>query len=190
MKKLLTAALFLTSLSSFATHDIIHTVEYASINMYGEETACFQKTQVWDGYGTSTGGAINIAMKALTSPQEIYAMGIGQDKIDINYLTVDGGTVTATAFEDYETANGKITITIDSDKASSDQLNLTYYLAAKNAFALGAQKVFINVEGDLSNASTKLFFPKKTKWPVTKSSPVFKKLEKQVKESKLISKCD
>lgn len=186
MKILLSGVLLLSSISAFATSDSLISVDYARVSINGDSVACNARTIAWDGISTNAGTSINLAITAVTNPQKVYGVMIGEDMIDINYLTQYESDYKVEAVEDWNT--GEINISLNIAQAGADQVNILYYLILKNAFAQGATKVKMKVIG-ADSLKSELLFPLKTKWPVTKTSPVYKKLSKEIKKQKILTDC-
>lgn len=186
MKKLLSSVLLLTSLTASATIDSFINVEYARIDMHGESTACMAKTLAWDGISHGADIALNLAATAITNPQKVYAIQAGGDQVDINYLTQFESDYEVSAMMDYDTQI--LTVDLKMNEVGADQANILYYLLVKNAFNYGATKVKVNVKG-VDALKSQLYFPTTTNWPVTKTSPVYKNLKKQLKKNNVLSDC-
>ena len=150
--------------------------------------ACEQTTLAWDGISTSPASRMMAVLAALTESQKVSATGMGDlTKIDINFLTQGEMTVNSSIDQDWDTFS-KLTVNIELSKATADEANLLYYMIAKNAFSGMIKKLHINVKTSLTKADG-IVFPKSTKWPLTKTSSLLKKMNTKI-ENNLMSNED
>jgi hypothetical protein len=187
MKMLISALMLMSSMSAFATHDSLIKVTFARVAINDDATACKATTLAWDGISTNMGSALSLAMTAITNPQKVYGIQVGSPMIDINFLTQSKAKYSVNVEEDWDNY-GNVSIDLSLKNASADEANILYYLAVKNAFDLGAKKVFMQVQG-VNSLTSSLLFPVKTTWPLTKTSPVFKTLESELSKRKIFTDC-